>query len=320
MRLVFGKSAPDNSSNPKKIMIPIKNIVKSIQSVCTVLAVLVLFGGSFPVRAQELLAGWTFNNQTSTASVLTADLGTLAGTATFSTGTFGSGATFTLNGDGTVTLGRGYYLNSLAINSTAYSSLKNNVTIWASFTVLGSPSTNNNSAIFGLLNGGAPLSGASFLPGIALGLQISNVNGSTTTPTTRLVGVLNDGSTTIGPATQSTLTVGAAATSAVVFNNIDATHFSYFDDINGTVTTRSVTSATSTLEDFTSLSVGRLNSGIYGYDTGLVLNEIRVYAGSLTTEQIVAIPEPSCVLLLGLAVLSLLLWKSGRWTLNRVSA
>lgn len=294
-------------------MITIKNVVRNVNAVCAMLVLLALLVDAPTVRAQELLAGWTFNNQTSTTSVLTADMGTLAGTATFSTGTFGSGATFTLNGDGTVTLGRGYYLNSLAINSTAYSSLKNNVTIWASFTVLGAPATNNNSAIFGLLNGGAPLSGASFLPGVALGLQINNANGSTTTPTTHLVGVLNDGSTTIGPASgQSTLTVGAATTGAVVFNNIDATHFSYFDDIDGTVVARSVTSATSTLEDFTSLSIGRLNSNIYSYDTGLVLNEIRVYAGSLTAEQIAAIPEPSSAILLGVVLLFLFFLRAGR--------
>lgn len=296
-------------------MITIKNVVRSGYIVGAVLTVLALLGGMSSIRAQELVAGWTFNNQTSTASVLTADLGTLAGTATFSTGISGSGGTFTLNGDGTVTLGRGYYLNSLAINSTAYSSLKNNVTIWASFTVLGSPSANNNSAVFGLLNGGAPLTGSSFLPGVALGLEINNANNSATTPSVHLVGVLNDGSTTIGPASgQSTLTVGAATTGAVVFNNIDATHFSYFDDMNGTVVTRSVTSATSTLEDFTSLSIGRLNSGVFSYDTGLVLNEIRVYAGSLTSEQIAAIPEPSSALLLGAAILALWFLRAGRHT------
>lgn len=271
-----------------------------------------LFAAPASVRAQTLLAGWTFNNQSSQAASLTADLGTLAGTATFATGAGGSGATYTMNGDGTVTLGSGEFLTATSINSTSFSSLTSNVTIWASFTVLGSPSTNNNGAFIGLLNAAPAMAGTTFY-GTSLGsfgYEILNSNSSSTAPTVRSVGVLSSGTVIAPGSTYNTVSVGTQTSGAIVFNATGGTGFTYFDYVNGTVNSRSSTSATPALNSFTSLSVGRLNAGTLNYTTGLVLNEIRVYEGSLTVAQLNAIapvPEPSIPgLLAGGVVLTML--------------
>jgi len=272
---------------------PFKSVLISTKTRFVTLATIALLPCvPIKVKAAQLLAGWTFDNQTTQNTSLTADMGTLAGSAAFTAGGGGGGgATYTMNGNGTVTLGTGEELLCAAINSTAYASLLGNVTIWASFTVQASPSGGNNEAIFGLMNTStlAAGTGGSFTGSAGYGTFGYQDNNSTPANGARAIGVLASGTAFYG-GTQSVLPIGSQTTAAVVFNHTDATDSTYFADTAGTVSgTSSVTGTGSSLQSFASLAIGRLNTAGPDYGTSLVLNEIRVYAGSLTQAQIDAL-------------------------------
>jgi len=78
-----------------------------------------------------LAARWTFNDNSSESAALTDDIGQLI----LKKGGSGADQTFTLNPDGTVSLGSAVYLVCEAVNSgdAKFAPLKDGVTIWARF-------------------------------------------------------------------------------------------------------------------------------------------------------------------------------------------
>ena len=96
----------------------------------------------------NLLVGWTFNTGS-----LASDLGSF--NATFAETGIGPSQTTTFNADGTVSLSASRQLVASAINSTALPSLADGFTIWVRVSF---DSLSSGSAVFGLINGTAPLS------------------------------------------------------------------------------------------------------------------------------------------------------------------
>ena len=242
---------------------------------------LVLAAALPEARAQNLLAGWTFNNQASQAIALTADEGLLAGTAVLTPKTGGSSATLTLNGDGTIALGPGEVLYCPTINSAQYPALRSGMTIWVSFTA--TAGTAVNSAVFGLMTATPAATGSTFpANGVgALGYQIASSG-------VRVTGMLSDNATQFGPGSgYNAFTSGTPISAAVEFSST-GTAYTCLDDTDGSVVSRGPNSTALNLAAFTNFAIGRLVAGGADYTT-LTVNEVRIYNGVLTPAQIAAL-------------------------------
>ncbi len=272
------------------------------------LGIMLLAGGS--ADAQVLLAGWTFNDQSSTPNALTADEGTLAGSAVLTPAAFGSNQTLTLNGNGTISLGSGEALYTSAINSTSFPQLQSGVTIWVDFTLNGVAS-NTGAALFGLTSSTPATTGSAFPGTNALGYQVVTTS---TTPQVRAVGTDSSGGSLAAASGLNSITVGTGTSEpnsvAIEFSST-GTHYTYFDTTNGTTVSRTLTS-TATLASFTDFALGRLMQS--GPNGTMTIDQVDIYSGNLTSAQIASltpegeVPEPSTMMLFLPAALFFLVW------------
>lgn len=234
---------------------------------------------------EGLVARWSFNK--GNASDLISDVGNY----TLTPSGVGANQTLTYNNDGTISLGSGMGLFATGINSTDLPALQNGVTIWVSYTYTDFSGTSGR-GLFGLVNATAPITGASsdeFTSNLTAVFQRVN----TANRTGRFYGRL-EGGTQITPGGSEFLQIpeSGAIASAIVFDG----GVNYFNYINGAKGgERSLTDTQTTLNVFQSFGIGRLvQSG--GSEGTITIDEIRIYEGALSVEQlnqISPIPEKS---------------------------
>ena len=244
-----------------------------------------------PLRADHtdnLLVGWTFNTGS-----LASDLGSM--NATFSEAGIGAAQTTTFNADGTVSLGAGRQLVASAINSTALPSLAGGFTIWVRMSF---DSLSSGSAVFGLINGTAPLSDAN--KNIDRSATFGLISASGGSSTAYFYGRAEDsegGSIALSPGSGfPTVTTGQQYFDiAIRVHDTGTSSSTYSSWVDGLTTSRTWQGGTYDLLAFESFSLGRL---IGAAGAAYTFDEVRIYDAVLSDAQLaqisaVAVPEPS---------------------------
>lgn len=258
----------------------------------------------------NLLVGWTFN-----AGSLASDLGSM--NATFSEAGIGGFQTTTFNADGTVSLGAGRQLVASAINSTDLPSLGAGFTIWVRMSF---DTVSSGSAVFGLINGTAPLSDAN--KHIDRSATFGLITASAGSSTAYFYGQAENSEgalTALSPGSGfPTVTTGPHYFDiAISVNDAGTNSSTYSSWVAGFGTTsRTFTGGTLDLIDFESFSLGRL---IEAAGAAYTFDEVRIYDAVLSDAQLaqisaVAVPEPSqaAVLLGGTGLLVVGFRRKGR--------